>query len=208
MKIFELMSTEPRAVRASDGLDAAARALWEQDCGMVPVVDAEGAVVGVVTDRDICMGAYTKGRPLGEIQVGAVMARKVHTCRADESAAAAMQAMTQLQVHRLPVVDGRGALVGVISTNDLVRAVHARPAALEASAVIRALATIGAPRRAASAAGPAAHGKTGALPVVALPSAPKEPGSAPAAAAKPGPSRRAPASRKQAGKPRAPKKPR
>ena len=175
---------------------------------MVPVVDAEGSVVGVVTDRDICMGAYTQGRPLGEIPVGAVMARKVHTCRADESAAVAMLAMTQLQVHRLPVVDGSGALVGVISTNDLVRAAHARPAAIEASAVIRALATIGAPRRAAPTTVPVDGGtKAAQTKVVAIPAA-KDQASAPVVAVRPASGKKAPVRQRQAAKPRAPKKPR
>lgn len=180
MKTIELMSTEPRRVRAVDRLDAAANALWEGDCGLVPVVDGAGALVGVITDRDLCMAAYTQGRALDEIPVIAAMAREVTTCRADDSIADVMQTMQQRRVHRLPVVDAGGILVGVISTNDLIRAAHARPAAVEPAAVVRMLATIGSPRNQPIVAAPA---PTPATAKVVTPT--KKPAARKAAAAKP-----------------------
>lgn len=176
MNVNELMSREPRAVRIGERLDAAARVLWEADCGIAPVVDAAGVLVGVVTDRDLCMASYTQGRSLGEIPLTSVMVRSVRSCRADEPLAAAMAAMQQAQVHRLPVVDARNLLVGVLSTNDLVRTAHARPAALDAGTVLKCLATIGAPRRepvrgarSASAPTPAAAAATALAPAPAAP---------------------------------------
>jgi len=187
MKTIELMSTKPRAVRAIERLDAAARALWEEDCGVVPVVDSAGALVGVVTDRDLCMASYTQGRALDEIPVSAAMAREVATCRQEDTATEVMQEMQRLQVHRLPVVDSHGQLVGMVSTNDLVRASHARPAAVDPSAVIRTLATIGSPRRQAIAA-------------PASPPRKAQPAAASAVASKP--ATRAPAPKKQAARSR------
>lgn len=187
MNVNELMSREPRAVRIGERGDAAARVLWETDCGIAPVVDAAGALVGVVTDRDLCMASYTQGRSLGEIPVTTVMVRTVRTCRPDETVAAAMATMQQAQVHRLPVVDARSLLVGMISTNDLVRTAHSRPAALDAGAVLKCLAQIGAPRRAESAS-PVRAGK--AAPAAAAAPAPRAaaaaevPTPAPAAAPK------------------------
>ncbi|MCA8948525.1 MAG: CBS domain-containing protein [Planctomycetes bacterium] len=131
MKTIEVMSTAPRTVRVVDRLDAAARTLWEADCGVVPVVDASGELVGIVTDRDLCMASYTQGRSLTEIPVAAVMSQQLATCRPDEPLSDVMQTMQRLRVHRLPVVDAHGKLVGMISTNDLVRAAHARPAAVD-----------------------------------------------------------------------------
>lgn len=148
MNVHELMSREPRTVRTTDRLDAAARVMWETDCGVVPVVDSVNVVVGMLTDRDVCMATYTQGRPLGDIAVGSAMAKGVKTCRADDTIASAMTTMQMHQIHRLPVVDARGLLVGILSTNDVLRAAHARPAAVEPNAVVRTLATIGAPRRA------------------------------------------------------------
>lgn len=181
MNVNELMSREPRAVRLGERLDAAARVLWEMDCGFAPVVDGAGVLVGVVTDRDLCMASYTQGRSLGEIPLTTVMVKTVRTCRADDTVAAAMAAMQQAQVHRLPVVDARQLLVGVLSTNDLVRTAHARPAALDGAAVLKCLATIGAPRHVgaaqpapARAARPAAQAQTAtATDDAAPPPAPK-----------------------------------
>lgn len=151
MNVNELMSREPRAVRIGDRGDAAARVLWEADCGIAPVVDAAGVLVGVVTDRDLCMASYTQGRSLGEIPVTKVMVSTLRTCRPDDTVAAAMATMQQAQVHRLPVVDARNLLVGMLSTNDLVRTANGRPAALDSGSVMKCLAAIGAPRRAESA---------------------------------------------------------
>lgn len=172
MQAKDLMSKQPRAVRNTERLDAAARVMWENDCGFCPVVDAEGVVVGVLTDRDLCMAVYTQGRPLAELPAVAAMARHVRACRAEDPLAAVLQAMEQIQVHRLPVVDARGHLVGVIGTNDLLRAAVARPLAVDPGAVLRAMAAIGAPRRgAAPAAAPAVPAPAEAVAAAAVPAA-------------------------------------
>ncbi|MCC7397744.1 MAG: CBS domain-containing protein [Planctomycetes bacterium] len=147
MNVEDVMSREPRTVRVGERLDAAARVMWEQDCGFVPVVDGNGALVGVLTDRDLCMASYTQGRALGELPVLAAMARAVRTCRAHDPVTAAMSTMQEIRVHRLPVVDARGSVVGVLAMNDLVRAAAASPAALDPALVLATKATIGAPRR-------------------------------------------------------------
>ena len=167
MNANDLMSREPRAVRMGDRLDAVARILWEQDCGAVPVVDAGNVVVGMLTDRDLCMAAYTQGRPLNELPVASAMARSVRTCRPDEAVATVMATMQQHQVHRLPVVDARGVLLGIVSTNDLVRAAQSRPAAVDSGQVVKVLATIGAPRTTATTA------TTAKVPAPAAGSGPK-----------------------------------
>ncbi|MBL8731790.1 MAG: CBS domain-containing protein [Planctomycetes bacterium] len=152
MNVEDVMSREPRTVRVGERLDAAARVMWEQDCGFVPVVDGNGALVGVLTDRDLCMASYTQGRALGELPVLAAMARAVRTCRAHDPVTAAMSTMQEIRVHRLPVVDARGSVVGVLAMNDLVRAAAASPAALDPALVLATKATIGAPRRPAARA--------------------------------------------------------
>jgi CBS domain-containing protein len=112
---------------------------------------------------------------LSDIPVAAVMARAVRSCKADDPLATVLQTMAEAQVHRLPVVDARGALVGIVSTNDLVRAANGRPAAVDVAGVIKALAAISAPRRKAAAApAPAAP--------IALPIAPGPITTGPAAA--------------------------
>jgi CBS domain-containing protein len=145
MKVQDMMSRDPATCGADESLVAAARILWERDCGIVPVVDGRGVPVGVVTDRDVCMAAYTRGRRLDEIPVHTVMAQVVSTCRSDEPVVSALEVMRQMQVRRLPVVDEDGRLCGVLSITDIVRA--ARGDGATSAAVIATLAAIGAPRR-------------------------------------------------------------
>lgn len=168
MNVKDVMNEDPRAVHMVDRLDRAARLMWEQDCGFAPVVDGADVLVGVLTDRDLCMASYMQGKALDEVPVLAVMSRELTVARADDSLATAMQAMQDTQVHRLPVVDARGVLIGVLSTNDLVRAAAARPAAVDGKAVLQTLARIGASRRAgAEHVAPAAEVVTAAVADVA-----------------------------------------
>jgi signal-transduction protein with cAMP-binding, CBS, and nucleotidyltransferase domain len=94
--------------------------MWEADCGIVPVVDREGKCIGVITDRDICIAAATKGRPAADIKVSEVVSGKCHSCTPDADVRDALRIMRTQQVRRLPVVDAKGTLQGVISMNDLV----------------------------------------------------------------------------------------
>jgi CBS-domain-containing membrane protein len=115
------MTHPVRSCNIHDAAVIPASLMWEHDCGMVPVIDDEGRLAGVVTDRDICMAAYLQGRPLADITIASFMAPHVATCRPDDELVWAEHLMSQRQVHRLPVVDGCGKLVGVLSLGDLAR---------------------------------------------------------------------------------------
>jgi CBS domain-containing protein len=121
MLVRYLMTQNPRSCHTGDHLDAAARLMWETDCGAVPIVDDHGRVVGMVTDRDICMAAFMRGQPLHHIPVEEAMARDVVTCAGDDDVDAAEQAMREARIRRLPVVDDDRRLVGMLSLNDLAR---------------------------------------------------------------------------------------
>jgi len=122
MNIQSIMSTDICTARAEDSLQVPARQMWEHDCGIVPIVDTQLKVVGVITDRDICMAAYTQGKRLSEIRVREVISNKVVSCRPEESWVTVAGRMATHQVRRLPVVDGAGKLVGIVSINDLALA--------------------------------------------------------------------------------------
>ena len=122
MKVEQLMSAEIRACRADDALNDAAWTMWERDCGCVPVVDDDDQVIGMVTDRDIAMSALMQGLPLSRIRVATAMSTDVATVRGDQPLAEAEALMRQRQVRRLPVADGAGRLVGMLSLNDIVQA--------------------------------------------------------------------------------------
>jgi len=121
MKIRDVMTKSLRTCRAHDSLSVPARAMWDGDCGVVPVVDETNRVIGMVTDRDVCMAAYTQGKPLADIPVRSAMSKKVVSCRTEDDLAVALRQMQAAKVHRLPVLDPQGRIDGILSLNDLAR---------------------------------------------------------------------------------------
>ena len=121
MKVKKLMITEVGSCPSRDNLETAAQVMWELDCGCVPIVDPDSKVVGMLTDRDICMAAYTQGRALGKIPVSNVMSKEVYSCSPEDDLKTAENIMESKQVRRLPVIDDEGGLVGLLSFNDIVR---------------------------------------------------------------------------------------
>ena len=123
MKIEQLMTKDVRCCRASDSLEVAAQILWDRCCGSVPVVaeDGSGKVVGMITDRDICMAAYTQGRKLSEIPVSSAMSKEVVTCAPSDSVDELLESMRHAHVRRLPVVDEASHLLGLVSITDVAR---------------------------------------------------------------------------------------
>lgn len=93
--------------------------MWEEPCGAVPVVDDQRRPIGFLTDRDVCMAAYTQGRPLKEIRAEKAMSHKVVSCTTEDELGSAAQLMRQHRTRRLPVVNRDGALVGLLSLDDL-----------------------------------------------------------------------------------------
>lgn len=120
-QVGSIMTEGVLVCSGKDPLTRPAQLMWELDCGIVPVVDAEQRLEGVITDRDICMAAFTKGRPLHEICVADVMSQPVHSCCANDSLVSAIAVMAAAQVRRLPVVDAEQRVVGIVSLANLGR---------------------------------------------------------------------------------------
>ena len=120
MRVKELMTESPKACTLTDNLAKVARLMWEADCGIVPVVSEGGKVVGLITDRDICMAAMTKGRNVANIAVEDVVSGKVYTCKAGDDIHSALDTMREHQVRRLPVTAEDGKLQGMLSMNDVM----------------------------------------------------------------------------------------
>ena len=154
MNVSELMTKEVQTCSIHDNLQRAAQIMWEKDCGCVPVVDEQMRVVGILTDRDICMAGYTQGKRYAEIPVSRAMAKVIFTVNESDSIGVAETLMSDKQVRRLPVLDGGGTLRGVISLNDLAR--NTQPTRGKASnglsgdTIAQTLSAIGAPRAAKS----------------------------------------------------------
>ena len=119
MTVDELMTRAVVTCAPGEMLNRAAQLMWEKDCGCLPVVH-EGKVVGIVTDRDLCMAAYTKGKALHEIRIDEVMSTHVKVCGRGDSIEAVETLMQMHQVRRLPVVENQ-KMVGIISLTDLAQ---------------------------------------------------------------------------------------
>lgn len=156
MLVEEIMTVAPATCTPDDSMNRAAHIFWEHDCGCVPVVDAEQHVVGMLTDRDVCIAAYTQGCRLAEMPVHTAMSAAVHTCLDTDSIEQAERIMRTNRVRRLPVLDDRRQLVGVLSLHDIAQTAaqnrHRRHAAVTDIEVAETLSVIAAPRRTSLAA--------------------------------------------------------
>jgi CBS domain-containing protein len=141
MKVSSLMTQDVITCRAADTLDVAAQQMWTYDIGSLPVVDDRGCIVGVLTDRDALMAAFTRGEPLHAISAGSTMSADPVTCAPDDELAAVEAQMGRRQIRRVPVVDGAGHPVGIVSMTDLARASQRRDevSAAEVAATLAAV---------------------------------------------------------------------
>jgi len=128
MKIEDVMTRRVVAARADTDLAHVARLMWDNDCGSVPVVDAEDKLVGILTDRDGFMHAGHQGRALRELRAGGCMAGDVLTCHPGDSLVQVARQMGARKVRRVPVTDDGGRLVGLVSVGDLLCATTAAAA--------------------------------------------------------------------------------
>ena len=116
--IADIMTRSIATVQRDETLQAAARRMEEMDVGSLPVLDGK-AVAGIVTDRDIAVRGVAAGMIPQESLVADVMTAEVRFCRADDTVEQAMAEMGDLQVRRLPVLDAKNEIVGVVSLGDL-----------------------------------------------------------------------------------------
>ena len=109
MKVEQVMTRNVMVCTDADTLNRAAQLMWDYDCGSIPVISANGRgeLVGVVTDRDLAMAAYTQGKPLYAIPVTTAMAHKVIACHVQDGISQAEALMRENRVRRLPVLDSR-----------------------------------------------------------------------------------------------------
>ena len=122
MRVKHLMTKDPTCCVAADTAQRAAAIMRDEHIGIVPVIDNEQrrALVGVVTDRDLCMNVVAEGRDPKTVTVEACMTTAVVTCAPGDAVAKATELMKENQIRRVPVVDEHGALQGIVAMADLV----------------------------------------------------------------------------------------
>ncbi len=122
MKAQDIMSADPVCATPRTSVEEAARMMKDHNIGVLPVVREEGSreLVGVITDRDITIRHVAEGHASPDCPVSEAMSENVTTCRADTAVEDVMETMGREQVRRIPIVDERGALVGMVSQADVV----------------------------------------------------------------------------------------
>lgn len=142
MKVKDVMTREPLVCTPATTVAAAAQMMWEGDCGILPVVD-DGVLAGVVTDRDMYIALATRNRLASELTVGDVATKLVITAAPEDDVSNVLDRMKRALVRRLPVVGFDGAVVGIISIDDIVRVAGQRRA-VRAEQVVDVLQALGA----------------------------------------------------------------
>ncbi len=117
------MTKEPSCVTPDATVREAAQLMKKEDVGIVPVVESSGdrRLVGLVTDRDIAIRCVADGKD-GSCRVRDVMsAGDLATARPNDDVNDVMSVMGREQVRRIPIVDERGSLVGIVAQADVAR---------------------------------------------------------------------------------------
>ena len=122
----DIMTIAPQCIGENDTLVDAARLLASLDVGSLPICGEDGALKGMLTDRDIVVKCLARGRDAATTTAGSLAEGKPVTIGADDDATEILRAMGQHRVRRLPVIDGHD-LVGIVALADVARALPDRP---------------------------------------------------------------------------------
>jgi CBS-domain-containing membrane protein len=127
MNAKDVMTVDVHSCQADANIACVAQIMWEHDCGIVPVVDSDNRVQGVLTDRDVCIALGTRNLPAAAVKASDVMSTNVITSSIDADLESALATMQSGRVRRVPVVDAGGGLCGILSLDDVVLHVTEKP---------------------------------------------------------------------------------
>jgi len=115
----EIMTRGVRTVRRDSSLREVAQLMKDEDCGVVPIVDDKDVLVGIVTDRDLVIRAFTGGKTPDQLRAGDVMTDDVECVHPDEDIHSIISVMGKKQIRRIPVVERDDRVIGIISMGDI-----------------------------------------------------------------------------------------
>ena len=120
-KCNEVMTKNPVCCLPNDMVAKVAQLMKRKDIGPVPIIENEQTkkLVGIVTDRDLALKIVAEGRDAKFTKAEEVMTRKVVTCRGEDDVQKALDAMSEHQLRRIPVVDNDNRIVGIIAQADV-----------------------------------------------------------------------------------------
>ena len=120
MKVKEVMTPNATAIWLTESLADAAKLMWENDCGVLPIIKDGRKVIGMITDRDICMAMAMRDTNPSSISVEEVMTGQVYAVKPEDDVEQALQEMQEHKIRRLPVTNPEGELEGILSMNDIL----------------------------------------------------------------------------------------
>ncbi|NDQ56677.1 MAG: CBS domain-containing protein [Acidipila sp.] len=120
MRVKDVMVGTPASCRWDANAAIAVEILWNRNCGILPVVNSSDKVIGVVTDRDLCIAMGTRNQLPGDIMLSEIASEPVFSCQPDDDIHTALATMAQQKVRRLPVINVAGELQGILSMDDVV----------------------------------------------------------------------------------------
>ena len=119
MRVKELMTRDAKACDLNASLTEAAETMWENDCGALPVLKDGKELVGLITDRDICMAVAMRDHNPSGISVEEILPGVIYSVTPNDDVHKALEMMREHRVRRLPVVDADGEFKGILSMNDV-----------------------------------------------------------------------------------------
>jgi CBS domain-containing protein len=142
MKVRDIMTRKVVSCDKDTTLSTAAKLMRVGHFGTLPVVDAQGRLAGIITDRDIAMAAAARNRSADDIAVHEAMTPTVRRCFSDDDVSGALKQMAEARVRRLPVIDTAGRLAGILSIDDIVRRALDRPGGVSSVAFVQTIVQI------------------------------------------------------------------
>jgi CBS domain-containing protein len=121
MNVKEIMTKNPTTCLPTAKLSEVAKLMAEHSCGEIPVVKSkeDPELVGVITDRDICCRAVATGKNPAQVSASEVMSSPVFSVTADQDVTKSCKTFSDKEVRRLPVVDKKNHIIGILSLADL-----------------------------------------------------------------------------------------
>jgi CBS domain-containing protein len=120
MTVGRICQREVDLADAGEPVRAAAQRMRARNVGSLVILDTERRPIGIVTDRDLALAVVAEGRDADEVRVGDVMSPAPRTVSEDTPIEDTLAVMRARHVRRLPVVDARGRLVGMVSVDDVL----------------------------------------------------------------------------------------
>ena len=120
MKVKDVMQMNVGLCSTEDSLMKAAETMLRRDCGVLPIVNEEKRVVGMLTDRDVCLAVAARNRKASDVKTKELLRGETIVCADEDRLEDALKKMRKHQIERLAVVGAGGELVGVLSIADIL----------------------------------------------------------------------------------------